>query len=80
MTHWTDLANCIGVPASTMFPPAGRAGQRVTIEAKAVCEACMVREACLEYALEHNEKHGIWGGTSEGERRQIRRERRRRSA
>ena len=35
----------------------------------------MVRGECLVYALEHG-KHGVWGGTSERERRTIRRLRR----
>jgi WhiB family redox-sensing transcriptional regulator len=30
-------------------------------------------EDCLEHALANNEHHGIWGGTSERERRRIRR-------
>ena len=77
MTHWTDLANCIGVPASTMFPPPGRAGERIAAEAKAICAECVVRDACLEHALEHNERHGIWGGTDAAERRWMRRGQRR---
>jgi WhiB family redox-sensing transcriptional regulator len=32
---------------------------------------CPVRVECLNYALEHNEKFGVWGGTTELERRQI---------
>jgi WhiB family redox-sensing transcriptional regulator len=34
-----------------------------------------VRLECLEYALSHGEKFGIWGGLSERERRRVRRER-----
>ena len=34
-----------------------------------------MREQCLEYALTHGEKFGIWGGMSERERRRVRRER-----
>ena len=30
---------------------------------------------CLEYALEHDERFGIWGGLSERERRRLKRER-----
>lgn len=40
--------------------------------AVAVCRACPVREVCLEYALEHGEL-GVWGGTTERERREQRR-------
>jgi WhiB family redox-sensing transcriptional regulator len=35
-----------------------------------------VREACLEFALEHDERAGVWGGMSARERRAYRRLRR----
>jgi WhiB family redox-sensing transcriptional regulator len=68
---WQTFAACTGVDPALFFPERGAA----TREAKAVCATCPVREECLEYALEHGEKFGIWGGKSERERRQIRRER-----
>lgn len=34
---------------------------------------CPVRDECLGYALEHNEKHGVWGGMGENTRRKLRR-------
>jgi WhiB family redox-sensing transcriptional regulator len=40
--------------------------------AKAVCSHCPVRQTCLEYAISTNERWGIWGGTSERERRPLR--------
>ena len=46
-----------------------------TREAKEVCRGCVVREECLEFALQNGEKFGIWGGLSERERRRIRRQR-----
>lgn len=46
---------------------------RIVEAAKAVCESCPVREACLRYALETNQEAGVWGGTSEEERRKLRR-------
>ena len=45
-------------------------------EAKALCADCPVRLLCLENALQQGERYGIWGGKTERERRQIRRERR----
>ncbi len=45
--------------------------------AKAVCAACPVRTDCLDQALSTGEKHGIWGGLSERERRRIRGQRHR---
>ena len=38
-------------------------------EAKAVCAQCPVKQQCLEHALEFDERHGIWGGTTPTERR-----------
>jgi WhiB family redox-sensing transcriptional regulator len=60
-----------GVDPDLFFPERGAS----TKEAKAVCQGCVVREDCLEYALANGEKFGIWGGLSERERRRIRRQR-----
>lgn len=43
-------------------------------EAKRICAACPVRRPCLEWALA-NAEFGIWGGTSERERRRINKQR-----
>lgn len=63
--------NCRGVDPDLFFPERGAS----TREAKEVCRGCVVRQACLDYALEAGEKHGIWGGMSERERRRLRRQR-----
>jgi WhiB family transcriptional regulator, redox-sensing transcriptional regulator len=68
---WQKHANCLGVDPDLFFPERGAS----TSEAKAVCRGCVVREACLEYALGNGERFGIWGGMSERERRRIRRQR-----
>lgn len=68
---WWDFANCLGVDPDLFFPERGAS----TREAKEVCRGCVVRMDCLEYALTHSEKFGIWGGMSERERRRIRRQR-----
>jgi WhiB family redox-sensing transcriptional regulator len=41
-------------------------------EAKAVCARCELREPCLAWALETNQRFGVWGGASERERRRLR--------
>lgn len=66
---WQAQSNCVGVDPDIFFPERGAS----TKEAKAICAACAVRESCLEYALDNGEKFGIWGGTSERERRRLRR-------
>jgi WhiB family redox-sensing transcriptional regulator len=61
----------LGVDPELFFPARGAS----TGEAKEVCRGCVVRIECLDYAVAANEKQGIWGGTSERERRRVRRAR-----
>lgn len=68
---WRAYANCLRVDPDLFYPERGAS----TKEAKMVCKFCVVREECLEYALEKNDKFGIWGGASERERRRMRRQR-----
>ncbi len=56
-------------PQLFVFPEKGGS----TREAKRVCLSCDVRSECLEYALAHDERFGIWGGLSERERRRLKR-------
>ena len=72
---WRQRASCRSVDPDLFFP-VGTTGPAVDqIEsAKAVCQACPVNAPCLEYALATNQDSGIWGGTSEEERRTLRRQ------
>jgi hypothetical protein len=38
----------------------------------AICALCPVRLACLDWAIEHNERNGIWGGVSARSRQRMR--------
>ncbi|MGH9303261.1 MAG: WhiB family transcriptional regulator [Acidimicrobiales bacterium] len=70
---WRQRAACRGLDPDIFYPVSDDdAGQ-----AKAVCDECPVREACLEHALAVREREGIWGGRTERERRRILRQRRR---
>lgn len=69
---WRDQAACRGVGPEVMFPSDGVG----VIWAKRICAGCPVQAACLAYALAHREDHGVWGGTSERERRAMLRHRR----
>jgi len=40
----------------------------VTKIAKRLCQECPIQKACFTYAIESNQRHGIWGGTSPSER------------
>lgn len=42
--------------------------RQFTLIAKAMCAGCSVKTVCFEYALETDQRHGIWGGTSPDER------------
>lgn len=68
---WVNQANCLGIEPEAFFPELGADSE----EAKAVCQGCLVRGDCGEYALNNGEKFGIWGGLDERERRRIRRDR-----
>jgi WhiB family redox-sensing transcriptional regulator len=62
---WTELALCAEVGDDFWFPPKGGDPE----PAKKVCRGCEVRATCLQYALDNEIRHGIWGGVSEQRRR-----------
>ena len=66
---WQERALCAQTDPEAFFPEKGGS----TREAKKVCVSCEVRTECLEYALENDERFGIWGGLSERERRKLKR-------
>ncbi len=72
---WRPRAACRDTDPDLFFP-VGTTGPAVEqIEnAKAVCRECDVARACLEFALSTNQDAGIWGGTSEEERRKLRKQ------
>ena len=70
--EWMLTAKCRGVDPVEFFPSDGSGVDR----AQRVCGDCPVRVDCLEYALSNRIEHGVWGGTSERERRRILRARR----
>ncbi|HEV3361634.1 MAG TPA: WhiB family transcriptional regulator [Pseudonocardiaceae bacterium] len=65
--EWQERALCAQTDPEAFFPEKGGS----TREAKRICLGCEVRSECLEYALEHDERFGIWGGLSERERRKL---------
>lgn len=65
--HWTELALCAEVGSDFWYPEKGGS----TREPKQICRSCPVQPECLEYALENCERFGVWGGTTERQRRAI---------
>jgi WhiB family redox-sensing transcriptional regulator len=70
-TDWLNRAKCKDMDPAIFFP-SDSIGVRV---AQTICAECPVKAECLEYALDDGVDHGVWGGTSERERRRIRRRR-----
>ena len=69
--EWTRRALCAEVDPNIFFP---EIGENVSV-VKKICKACDVREECLKFSLDNDERFGIWGGLSEINRRKLRAER-----
>jgi WhiB family redox-sensing transcriptional regulator len=67
---WQEFALCVDTPLDWWY--IGR-GESPPAEAAAMCDACPAWKACRDWALRH-EKFGIWAGTSERQRRILRRQ------
>ena len=80
---WLDHAKCRGLPGNLFYSDHQHNNTQVQ-EARSVCLGthpdhpgrCPVLEDCLTYAIDNGERWGVWGGTSERERRRIARARR----
>ncbi|MEU0675912.1 WhiB family transcriptional regulator [Streptomyces sp. NPDC006172] len=74
MDDWRQHAECRREDPDLFFP-IGTTGPALlqTEQAKAVCRRCPVQEPCLEWAMETDQTLGVWGGTSETERRALKR-------
>jgi WhiB family redox-sensing transcriptional regulator len=71
--EWRDRAACRDMNPDLFFPIGTTGPALDQIEAaKGICRVCPVKDPCLEYALASNQEAGIWGGTSEDERRKLR--------
>jgi WhiB family transcriptional regulator, redox-sensing transcriptional regulator len=70
--NWRQASACRDLDPDLFFPYGDSAPEQ-TEEARKVCNRCDVKDACLEFALRANQEAGVWGGTSEDERRGIRR-------
>ncbi len=68
---WRDEALCREVDAELFFPERGGSVR----EAKRVCASCPVRAECLDWAITHDQRYGVWGGLTPNERMQLHRHR-----
>ena len=78
--HWNDLkwrddATCRDLDPEIFFPIGVTGAAVEQIEAaKQFCRACTSQQACLEFAITTNQEYGVWGATTEDERRVLRRQ------
>lgn len=70
--RWMARAACLHADPELFFPE--RRDRHAPRAAKAVCGGCPVLRECRDYALADETLVGIWGGTTERERRALRRE------
>ena len=70
---WRNQAACRSTHPELFFPSGSTGAVLGQIQAaKAICRSCPAQAPCLQFALETNQEAGIWGGTDEEERRQMR--------
>ena len=73
MYNFTDSANCIGIDVNMFFTEEGSGTFQEENFLKRTCAACLVKSECLDYAL-HHAVLGWWGGTSEIQRKRLRKQ------
>lgn len=66
---WHENALCQQTDPESFYPERGYSADY----AKTICHRCPVKDECLQWALDHDEQHGVWGGKSEKERRELKR-------
>lgn len=71
---WLAQAACKG-HTSLFYPPQVSGRPTDWAPAQTICNSCPVRSDCLDWAVEHHETHGCWGGRTPEQRRQTGRER-----
>src|SRR5438309_2286144 len=65
--HWQERAACYGLDPEVFFPTTeDEAGLALSY-----CGICQVREVCLAWAVQNGERYGVWGGTTEQQRRRL---------
>lgn len=71
-SDWQRHASCRGLMPDLFFSYDGESRlsrarrERAAVE---VCTRCPVRPQCRHHALTYREQYGVWGGTTENDRR-----------
>ena len=66
---WAAYASCRQADPDLFFPADGVDAE----SAIKICRGCPVQSACLEWALDARIRYGVWGGTTERDRRRLHR-------
>jgi WhiB family redox-sensing transcriptional regulator len=75
---WAEQATCRHEDPDLFFPPEDEHGRYAALRealAKRVCLGCPVLRECTDYALANDERYGVWGGLTAGERDRLRQRR-----
>ncbi len=74
-TVWYVNAACRGPNHQIFYPPPRlerRSDKRAReLRAKEICAECKVVDECRSHAVISQEQHGIWGGLTERERKEM---------
>lgn len=69
---WQIEAKCAGKPATLFFFEVGAGGKhqysKMYKEARSICMGCGVAKKCYDFAVDHNEEYGVWGGVNFAQR------------
>jgi len=66
---WAAYASCRRADSELFFPVDDEDAEA----AIKICRGCAVREECLGWALDSRIRYGVWGGTTERDRRRLQR-------
>ena len=65
--HWQERSACYGLDPEVFFPTT----EEEAGLALSYCGVCTVRDLCLAWAVRNGERYGVWGGTTEQQRRRL---------
>jgi WhiB family redox-sensing transcriptional regulator len=66
---WMQNGACVTIGGDMWFPES--TPHKAAFQ---ICNTCPVQPLCLDYAITTNQRHGIWGGTTEADRERMRKQ------
>jgi WhiB family redox-sensing transcriptional regulator len=71
--HWADDGECRNIDPEYFFDDHDTEADFPNPTAYLACSRCMIQSQCLQWALDTDEKHGVWGGMTRRQRLKVRR-------